>query len=918
MNTKSVLLSVVLFLVSVAQVIATDIPGGVVFSNGKDAIYREFQTGTTKNLTSNYSWVTVKDKFACNGKTLVWWQDGKFWSMDIPLGTPKFVPINKAVTKNGHTPAINDIIEPLVWQDSNSIKNMTVLPDNEHFLFDGDASDVGWVCLDPGKPDSFSRLWAAGQYANFMVADPTKSDLRFEVLPLWVKRQDTFHGIFCLGTNRNRLYTTTNNPYVPVFGGLIDDCPAPIFKCPDSSPTGIKRPLGHGLIGGWRNGRVTKNNDLRVYNQNSIKKNAVFAAVEPNGHRIAYIYQIGNQWGPIEIKTIEREEDFFALSTVSVFDSMSLNLNKDKIPEGYLKPRELEIQTFFPSVEGLAWIPGGSLTIFSQGKVFLIKENDIAAGFARSRVVMNPHKGDKKYANIKTENNILTVTPEPIAQNIQGDCFNWISSSTLIWLGQDGNMYVWRAGVTEKLMDAVGNFSYCPQSPFENIDINSVHGSNITHSSGTINAERFFKVGAMEFAWQESWMSIWISVKEEHSRGLGRGFVIPDQTSLEEIINPAVYEYQTEFRFRDQAPIKEARINIGQIIIFPVGSGSDYVGLKLLKININKEHPLKNSCDFEWKVWKGVPPPDPSKIVKTKTLEEKAEAEGWKVSSAKFKEEFEMLGVKFNWDLYDSKQPGRKLSSFRLNWEKTEEKILFMGTDKEQLNDLSEITFYNRTYLSNIRGYGFSRYSPGEKPSKIFTLLLKIGNDCLAVAPLTIEKGGVVFKTKEWHDTNLTVVEQARPPDDPYRDHLPPQNWKISAVPIEKEFSIGNINFLWQERTETVKNGETIFSLSYEKNGGDKNPLTLEMVTLSDVNEDDPSKNVFTKLYNQKGHRIWICPAKAPEDIVPFSFRLGQQYVLIAPVERRKNFEGVEWIQYKWKAWPEERSELLAQATALE
>ncbi len=915
MNARTMLLSVALLLTAfLPTALSADIPGGIVFSNGKDAIYKDFETGAVKNLTSNYSQAEVKDKFACNGKVLVWWQDGKFWSMDIPLGAPKVVPINKAVTKNGHAPAINDIIEPLIWQDSNSIKSIVVLPDNEHFLFDADAQDIGWVCLDPGKPDAFAKLWASGQYANFMAADPTERDLRFEVLPLWVKRQDIFHGIFCLATDSNRLVLSIN-PYAPVFGSVINDCPAPIFKSPNSTSR-IKRPLGHGLTGGWMQGQLTKNADLRVYNQDNIKKNAHFLAVEPNSHRIAYIYQIGNQWGPIEIKALESEEDFLSLSTVSVFDSLSLNINKDKIPEGHLKPRELEIQTLFPSVEGLAWMPNGSLTVFSQGKVFEISTQDITAGFAKSRVVTQPNKGDKNYVHVETENNITTVTPKLIAQNIEGNCFNWVSDATLIWLAQDSNMYVWRAGFTEKLMDATGSFSYCPKSPFEDTKINSVAGSSITYSAGTITAERYFKVGAMEFAWQQSGTSIWISVKEGYSRSLGRGFVIPDGTSLGEILNPAVYQYQTEFKFVNQAPRKEARVNVGQTIIFQVGSGSDYVGLKPLKININKEHPLKNSCDFEWKVWKGVPPVNPSEIVKTKTLEEKAEAEGWKVSSAKFKEEFEMLGVKFYWDLYSYKGDGRKLSNFRLNWEKTEEKILFMGTDKEDLNDLSEITFYNRTYLPNIRGYGFARYLPGEKPSRVLTLLLKIGNDCLSVAPLAIEKGGVVFKTKEWHDANLTVVEQASPMGETsYRDPLPPQDWKVSAVPIEKKFSIGEMDFFWQKRTETPGNGNIVFGIAYEKKGGDKNPLRLESVITDNVNEDDPSKNIFFRPRFQKATRIWICPEKAPEDVRPLVFRLENQYILIAPVERRTNAAGVEWIQYKWKAWPEEHSELLAQAT---
>ena len=63
----------------------SDIPGGIVYSNGKDAIYYEFKTETETNFTSDIRWAVVKYPSAVSesGEFLVWGQDNKFCARTV-------------------------------------------------------------------------------------------------------------------------------------------------------------------------------------------------------------------------------------------------------------------------------------------------------------------------------------------------------------------------------------------------------------------------------------------------------------------------------------------------------------------------------------------------------------------------------------------------------------------------------------------------------------------------------------------------------------------------------------------------------------------------------------------------------------------------------------------------------------------
>lgn len=941
MKTRTAVLVVLalifLALIVLPSALAVDIPGGIVYSNGKDAIYHDFENKGNKSLTSGYSQTIVKHPFAVsdNGKTLIWMQESKFWVLDFPLGTPKAVPVNKAVKEkignNYHSSALTDIVEPMLWQNGDNIKNMAVSPDGKHFTFDSDTSDVGWVCLDPGDPKAFARLWAAGTYNNFQKSIIEIGDMRFNVLPFWGKRNDLFHGIFCLGTKYNRLSFPADNPFAPVFGNVIEWPRVPLFRTTtqDSSlPVEVREikqpPTGNSnLI--WLQGKP--DNDVRVYNQPNIKKNACFLTHQKTGGKSAFIYQIGPQWGPIEIKTFNDGKDYESLNTMSPYDEMQISFNKKNAENENLQARELEIQTSFPSVEGLAWMPDGSLTVFSQGNVFMIKNADIESGFARSRVEIIA-EDNKNWLHTKQTNNILLRPKlELIAEGIVGSCFNWVDDSSLLFLAPNNNVYLRTREKMEKIADAIGPFCYCSGSPFDraNTTIATVptNRNSFVSGKGTVGKNNSFSVGSIKFHWKTGWSGVIDITSDPYN--LSRGFALAEETDFEKI-NPAQYEYKTQYKFaNEKASNVWVQLFLNEIIIFQFGT--DYVGIKLVKMNQSpiagttesgekREILQTSSIDYESAYWSAVPNFVGEKI-KHKSWENTLADAGWKFTQKKFGEEFEIAWLKITWRLPDagySPTKGVRPEDFSLLWKVEEGQPVATAYASGLFKNLVGCPQFREIgEIAHPRGLF---HWPKEKDLKrLATLLFKVGDTVIAVAPMKKEAGGMEFRFNQWETSGMIALKKEQPKQivslqQTALSPLEPKEWQISVAPVEQKFKIGNFELYWGDRKETGKDGSVVYDLNFEI------PQKSIMEMVIDNEKEDiecPEKNTFSR-FHRTGHlsRAWFCNRIVPENVNPFIFRLGGgEYLLIVPKEKRLNPEGIEWIQFKWQHLPATQSELL-------
>jgi len=94
MNARTILFVILFYVFGVvAKAQKPDIPGGIVYSNGKDAIYLDFATGREFNLTSGDNKIVFAPPFVISddGKKLLWIQADRFCTKNLPLSPPEAV-----------------------------------------------------------------------------------------------------------------------------------------------------------------------------------------------------------------------------------------------------------------------------------------------------------------------------------------------------------------------------------------------------------------------------------------------------------------------------------------------------------------------------------------------------------------------------------------------------------------------------------------------------------------------------------------------------------------------------------------------------------------------------------------------------------------------------------------------------------
>jgi len=558
--------------------------GGIVYSNGKDAFFLELSTGKNFNLTSDTSeTVVIKSPvISDNGKVLLWFQDSKFYFRRLPMGPVRAVQVNKAVYKKaGKNKRVSigtdDIIEDIVWQGGD-IKNITLSPDGSRFAFDTKFQSFGWVLYDKGNPVALEKFAAAGMLTD---VNMLRNDLISSTLPIYIKKIDSFNGIFYLSTIYNKEGSHSDDPIEdnfahPRYGNLVKRPPDLFFKAVDQSPNlklppnTLIKPLGHGLYGLPLNyggeaidGKLPKN----IYTTRCTKKNAHYLTFQnfknwEEGRKLAaFIYQIGDQWGPIEIRVLDSKKQNGTGDEFIQGRSWYHCSEEKDLPEHLQKPREWEVLVFSKSCEGLSWRPDGSLAIQSEGDLYLIDSSQLQDGFDKSKVIK---KRKKNTLNIKPYDNIFPAEPKLIAKGIKGTCLTWVSDSSFLILGPDNNVYLWNQGDVKKIADSTGEFTYCSKSPFEDVkDYYRLADGYIEQNSGE-NFEKFpfsisgetklkepeyieFHIGNIETKWSpfgQNFIYIWTG--PVGSRKVPLQFALLDDCyALDDIKDPSKYTYSS-------------------------------------------------------------------------------------------------------------------------------------------------------------------------------------------------------------------------------------------------------------------------------------------------------------------------------------------------------------------------------------
>ena len=722
MNAKTLSLFVLFVLFSVVCV-AVEIPGGIVYSDGKDAIYYDFKKGEKKNLTSDFSNTRIdKDSFAVsdNGQFLLWLQDGKFYVRELPAGTPRVIKVNRFTYKSSSR---DDIIEDVVWQNG-AIKNLSLSPDGARFSFDAVCREPGWV------------------YTGKNVGGVVEKQL----MPFYAKRIDSYNGIFYLSTIFNRAHFPIANPLAvggigmdqfsrPLYGNIVELPPVPRFRASwqDLNPHRKFDPSISDF-----SGRGGEDANLKsIFFARTVKKNAHYLAFKnwenwkQDRKLAAFIFQIGDQWGPIELKVLDSKK----LHDSSEEWWQGRITYHGEMPKHLQKCREWEILVSCKACEGLFWKPDGGLSIMSGGDLYLIDADQIQKGMNESGVNKKMKAGN--VVNVLPINNVFKAEPRIIAKDINSSYISWLSDDAFLFLRKDMSVCLWDNGKIENILYSPipSRFCYCSYSPFDGVkDINSfvakgksndplaITGANRTAVEGTANIlsapgqtdNAKINFGPIQTMWRDirrnDSLCIYLKIPRQEQKPL-EFVLIENEDNLNNIADPSQYEYLSEqkqktadnlnngMKIRDDVlvylnDIIILKLDTAYVAIKPISLRLKYSSVKEVPkwakdswaeyIKAGEVPPFHDLMTYEWKYWPSVESSD--KVVKSsgknyeKTLISKAKKDGWEVSKVHPLEKFSIGDIKFSWKMGDPEDERNPLS---LYFDRKNQTIPIKSVEKE-------------------------------------------------------------------------------------------------------------------------------------------------------------------------------------------------------------------------------------------
>ncbi|MEK7658528.1 MAG: hypothetical protein AAB352_01525 [Patescibacteria group bacterium] len=585
-----IVLIVLIFLALCVSAKAKEIPGGIVFSDGKDLVYCDFTTKQRINLTGGVEETIGNDPFTVSedGTTLFWIKDRKLWIKLLPNGksyTLKrtvFKPIGKdREVANG----ITDVIVP------QSAKNIVVSRNGNNISFELEKTGDSMVPIKPGS--EIDKMWFA-KYKPHVA----------QYWPLYIAKKDVCNAVvfFKKDINGNMpsplpawQYCGNTNFCAPVWPFRTN----PSYFGEDAYK--FKNPLvfsgpEHDIEA---NASLMGNECIKRF---SFRRDGHFAvwltAENPDEELFAVIYQTPFGWGPIEIR---------GQSQAMIRNSATGKVSKNLHPGIYEIPVQLR------NCEGLAWKPepDGGLAFFSEGTVFLLDGEQIKNGIKNSGLVKHPKYS---FRNLPV-NNVFPIQPKTIITEIKGSKYHWISNNAFIFRDEKGILRLWDGGgELSMLLDFVPEaFFYCnPLGLKANMPmvssgktpdslLQSVSGKNKLPANQNIwPSFSAFTVGSIKTGWRGSIGpipsspngAITIFLETEEAKNSGQGlllFALIDETDISKITDPSKYEFkglnQTGFSDSKGKSLPQVLVPVKKIIVLRIGN--TYAAIKPVEIDMD-------------------------------------------------------------------------------------------------------------------------------------------------------------------------------------------------------------------------------------------------------------------------------------------------------------------------------------------
>lgn len=492
MKTLLALFCVLFCVFFMSLVSAAIIPGGIAYSDGEGAVwFYVFNTGEKFNLTQDIKGAVVKGPFRVseNGKCLVWLQNNRLVAKELGKVGETYSIDNENVTealKAGeawtlkrnepiYNTKYNIKTRKIVKYDypgkdmpiADSIQNLVITPNGTKVAYETIGVNRGWIQLSVGDPSqalrSDPKTWV--WYPKYTVRKDScvfVDVLNVFGLNMFEEQQLGWaNGLF----GNVALYQPAKLPFItnPSVDGKVS---SPIVTWYNRVPNIYSEASGNGIIGRLNVDSLFFADVLRKW---TIKRNARFPAFskpfswEKGEKLIAVIYQTEVGWVSIDICDLDCQKSAF-VSTENP------------------KPGIYELPFATTSCEGLAWTPGGDLTVLSQGKLIKFNGEAIRAGIRNSSIgmdqgenVWNATHDIRPQTQILTNknpprrvgiNNIFPIEPTLVAEKILGNQICWVTDTSFIFRGYDHSLYYWNQGNIEKLSDKISAYySYCEHAP---------------------------------------------------------------------------------------------------------------------------------------------------------------------------------------------------------------------------------------------------------------------------------------------------------------------------------------------------------------------------------------------------------------------------------------------------------------------
>ncbi|HQK63607.1 MAG TPA: hypothetical protein PLF16_00480 [Candidatus Staskawiczbacteria bacterium] len=467
---------------------------GIVYSDGKNVFWYDLEGSYDNkpvNLTGHVPDIMVdKQAFAVSesGQTLVWLQGYKFWSMDLPKGTPRPFQMELwGAPKGTRTSSTSFALEyrDILWQ--RTVRNIVISPDESKVMFESVHNGLAWtyerMLTDP------IPLQKAKDPSYRPGSDPTNP-----MLPYYVGKPASCIGIFAMSKDYNRCDAPGSDPYAPRYGNVCEWPPVPWYR--------------HSVDArgsSWRTQGEQADDQGRIYTQRGTAKSALFPAFQPiklwqEQKLMAFILQLPNgQWGPIELRTVDSpvfdrgydnnpdvvldrgtcgliSQEFGRLYPKSYrspghgASNCPVESKNYQLDAKYYQPRHWEIQIpALQSCNGIAWTPEGNLTILDgTGRLWKISSKEIQRVRYQSSITKDPNGLERGSFFLYPTNNMIRTTPELIGSDINGSNICWLSEQEFIFLGKDSCVYRCSKAGKQKIAGPLpGKFFYCQTSPLK-------------------------------------------------------------------------------------------------------------------------------------------------------------------------------------------------------------------------------------------------------------------------------------------------------------------------------------------------------------------------------------------------------------------------------------------------------------------